>query len=277
MADRPGGTICLEELRRRIARLEAPRQPAQDQRLPSGCEALDRLLPAGGFRRGTLVEWLSAGDGAGAGTLALLAAREVYSAEMSSAHSVCGKDRKAELKMAVCWPCSIPAASFAPRPPSGWESPWSNCWWFSPKTSPTMIGRSTRCCARRPSGRCWPGRKRLTPGPFAAGNWRPKRAAGWGCCCGRPPHAPIPPGPTCGCWSRPLPKCATACLQAVHPPSRKAHCLQASSGTPLPQRPPLRITLLRCRGGTAGRSVEVELDDETHLVHPEQRRLQIAN
>jgi cell division inhibitor SulA/protein ImuA len=41
---------------------------------------------------------------------------------------------------------------------------------------------------------------------------------------------------------------------------------------------PLRITLLRCRGGTAGRSVDVELDDETHLVRVvEQWRLQIAN
>jgi protein ImuA len=42
----------------------------------SGCAALDRLLPDGGFRRGTLIEWLGAGLGSGAGLLALLAARE---------------------------------------------------------------------------------------------------------------------------------------------------------------------------------------------------------
>jgi hypothetical protein len=34
------------------------------------------LLPAGGFRRGTLIEWLADGDGTGVSTLALLAARE---------------------------------------------------------------------------------------------------------------------------------------------------------------------------------------------------------
>jgi protein ImuA len=37
---------------------------------------LDRLLPSGGLVRGTLVEWLAAGRGSGAGTLALLAARQ---------------------------------------------------------------------------------------------------------------------------------------------------------------------------------------------------------
>ena len=42
----------------------------------STCEPLDRLLPAGGFRRGTLVEWLSASPGSGTGTLAMLIARE---------------------------------------------------------------------------------------------------------------------------------------------------------------------------------------------------------
>jgi hypothetical protein len=42
----------------------------------SGTAALDGLLPAGGFRRGSLVELLSESAGSGAGTLALLAARQ---------------------------------------------------------------------------------------------------------------------------------------------------------------------------------------------------------
>src|SRR5260370_41153972 len=42
----------------------------------SGCPTLDRLLADGGFCRGTLVEWLAAGAGSGAATLALaIAAR----------------------------------------------------------------------------------------------------------------------------------------------------------------------------------------------------------
>jgi protein ImuA len=48
--------------------------------------------------------------------------------------------------------------------------------------------------------------------------------------------------------------------------------------TELSSKRPLRIVLLRCRGGTDGRGVEVELDDETYRMHPlEERRLQMAN
>jgi hypothetical protein len=42
----------------------------------SGRSALDRLLGDGGFRRGTLVEWFADAPGAGATTLALVAARQ---------------------------------------------------------------------------------------------------------------------------------------------------------------------------------------------------------
>lgn len=42
----------------------------------SCCGTLDQLLPDGGFRRGTLVEWLSRSSGDGAGTLSMLVARQ---------------------------------------------------------------------------------------------------------------------------------------------------------------------------------------------------------
>lgn len=42
----------------------------------SGCPGLDHILPAGGFQRGQLVEWLEEGPGSGATTLALLIARQ---------------------------------------------------------------------------------------------------------------------------------------------------------------------------------------------------------
>jgi protein ImuA len=42
----------------------------------SGCGALDRLLPDGGVRRGSLVEWLQGGSGSGAATVALHYARQ---------------------------------------------------------------------------------------------------------------------------------------------------------------------------------------------------------
>ena len=62
----------VEQLRKDVQRLEEPRLPAE--RISSGHARLDRLLPAGGFRRGSLVEWLGAA-GTGASSFALLAAQ----------------------------------------------------------------------------------------------------------------------------------------------------------------------------------------------------------
>jgi hypothetical protein len=42
----------------------------------TGCEALDRLLPWGGLRVGSLTEWLAGSSGSGAATLATITARE---------------------------------------------------------------------------------------------------------------------------------------------------------------------------------------------------------
>lgn len=75
MKNRRKKPIHVETLRRQIARLERPRPQGGATPISSGCGPLDRLLPAGGFRPGTLVEWLAAGEGSGAATLALAAAR----------------------------------------------------------------------------------------------------------------------------------------------------------------------------------------------------------
>ncbi len=64
------------ELQRQIARLEGSRRPAELPPVSSGCPPLDEVLPEKGFRRGTLSEWFSDGDGSGATGLAFLAARE---------------------------------------------------------------------------------------------------------------------------------------------------------------------------------------------------------
>jgi protein ImuA len=63
----------VAELRERLGRLEAARRPAGEPNTSTGCEPLDRLLPGGGLSRGGLVEWL-ADDGSGAAWLALAAA-----------------------------------------------------------------------------------------------------------------------------------------------------------------------------------------------------------
>jgi protein ImuA len=66
----------VQELGARVRQLEASRRPNWQGLVSSGTPALDGILPGGGFRRGSLVEWLAEGSGSGAGTLALLAAAQ---------------------------------------------------------------------------------------------------------------------------------------------------------------------------------------------------------
>lgn len=66
----------VNQLREEIARWESLRNPPSEGVISTGCPAWDALLPGGGFRRGTLVEWLADGDGTGRQTLALHVARQ---------------------------------------------------------------------------------------------------------------------------------------------------------------------------------------------------------
>lgn len=64
----------IEELKRQLRAIpQGDREPVS-----SGPEALHSLLPEG-FRRGTIVEWLADGEGAGAETLALMAGARLRS------------------------------------------------------------------------------------------------------------------------------------------------------------------------------------------------------
>lgn len=96
MSSESGCHVRIEALREQIARLEDSRaplcgEPADEHPraavtavcgwrrkavISSGCPSLDQALPEKGFRSGTLVEWLAAGDGSGAAMLALLAASQ---------------------------------------------------------------------------------------------------------------------------------------------------------------------------------------------------------
>jgi protein ImuA len=66
----------IERLRSQMDRREEARGPTGQTPISSGSDALDRLLPDRGFRRGTLIEWLVPADGSGAETMALTTARE---------------------------------------------------------------------------------------------------------------------------------------------------------------------------------------------------------
>lgn len=68
-------TQLIQKLQSRIRSVESGSRAGSEQTVSSGCAALDRLLPAGGYQRGSLVQWITAG-GSGADYLSLLTARE---------------------------------------------------------------------------------------------------------------------------------------------------------------------------------------------------------
>ncbi|MEZ6102235.1 MAG: hypothetical protein R3E01_25135 [Pirellulaceae bacterium] len=75
-------STTLQALQARVQQLEGRGGVGgvgQDRKVvSSGCVALDRLLPGGGFATGQLVEWLGEGWGSGVGTLAFwMASRAV--------------------------------------------------------------------------------------------------------------------------------------------------------------------------------------------------------
>jgi protein ImuA len=68
----------VEELNEQIRRLEGARHHQKaDPVISTGLAALDRCLPGGGLRCGSLLEWLCAQEGGGATSLALLLAARV--------------------------------------------------------------------------------------------------------------------------------------------------------------------------------------------------------
>ena len=71
----------LDELRHKLAALESSFRPTEDAGdvFPVGVEGLASVLPAGGFRRGSFVEWLADGEGVGAEMLAFRAVAPVLS------------------------------------------------------------------------------------------------------------------------------------------------------------------------------------------------------
>jgi protein ImuA len=66
----------VEQLRGRIRSVEKSRRGVGDAGVSTGWPPLDALLPGGGLRRGSLVEWLAAGPGSGAALLAWGAAQQ---------------------------------------------------------------------------------------------------------------------------------------------------------------------------------------------------------
>jgi protein ImuA len=229
VGNRPFQAIELEELRRRIARFESGRQCGSRAAASSGCAMLDRVLPMQGFRPGSLVEWLSLGNGTGACTLALLAAREVcrHGAKLV----VIDGHRE------FCPPAAVRLGIeleqlLIVHVDNAADHDWAMDQALRSSAVAAVLAWPTNVSGR--TFRRW------------------QLAAEVGGCLGlllRPEAARVEPS-----WAdvRLLVEPVPAEL-----PSRHRR---------------LQIALLRCRGGTAGHTVDVELDDETYRMYPAGQR-----
>jgi len=65
----------MQSLQNQIRGLETSRRRTDVDTVSTGCSGLDSLLPDGGLVRGTIIEWLADGPGSSAAALSLIAAR----------------------------------------------------------------------------------------------------------------------------------------------------------------------------------------------------------
>lgn len=71
----PAHNSSLHQLREKIRAVETENRRDDGILIKHGCEAIDRLLPDGGYSRGTLIQWIS-GGGQGAEYLSLRVAQQ---------------------------------------------------------------------------------------------------------------------------------------------------------------------------------------------------------
>jgi protein ImuA len=231
----------LETLRREIIRLEESRHCGSQPVVSTGCGPLDELLPGGGVCRGTLAEWLAAGEGTGSGTLALLCAREAC----RDGGTLIVLDDRREFYPPSAVRLGIDLEQLiVVRANDAADNLWA-------------LDQSLRCRAVA-AVLAWP--EKLDGRVFRRLQLAAEEGGGLGLLIrpdaarGDPSWAnvrvfvePLPPTNFCGAGVSPAPE---NCRRDACTTMRR-----------------LRIHLLRCRGGTEGRSVDVELDHETYAVH----------
>ena len=227
----------IARLQAEIGRLEKRRRPGVGSApITSGCGPLDRLLPWGGLRRGALVEWLAEGEGAGAATLAMLAAREA------------ARQGGAVVVLDACGEFYPPAAVRLGIEPERLlvvqtTSPADHAW---------ALDQVLRC----------PGVAATVAYPEQLGGRLGGRSF-------RRLQLAAEQGGGLGLLLRP----AAVRGEPSWGDARLLITPKPAAGTDAVRR--LNIELLRCRGGTGGGSVDVEWDDETctmrlatELAHP---------
>lgn len=195
----------------------------------SGCPPLDRLLPGGGFARGTLVEWLAAADGSGAGTLAVLAAREAC---RDGDWLVLVDGRREWYPPGLLRWGIAPETLLLVQPHMGPDAAWA-------------LDQALRC-----------------PAVAATMAWIDtidgKTFRRW--------QLAAEQGGGLGLLVRPESARHEASWADVRLAVEPAAVQPASAALATADVRRLRIHVVRCRNGASGGSVEVEIDDETHRV-----------
>jgi protein ImuA len=238
----------IEALRQQIAHWERPRAP-QEALVSSGAKALDQLLPGGGFHRGTLVEWLAAGEGCGAASLALVAAREAC----RDAGALVVLDRTGEFYPPAAAGLGIePQGLMIVRTANEADHAWA-------------LDQALRCPAVG-AVVAWPHPEgtRLATKTFR----RLQLAAEQGGSLGlliRPEQVRHEPSwADVRLWVEAVVSCQLSVVRDADNRQLTTDNCQLTTDNFFRF---LRVQLLRSRGGASGGSVEVEIGNETHTVH----------
>ncbi len=260
-------TLLVERLRGKIRRVETTGRNDDGTVVSSGSSALDQMLPAGGYNRGTIVEWL-ADDGSGTDFLSMLAARNA-TAEGGALVIVDQHNQfypPAARAMGINLSNLIVLRSVQRQHPTLDNTSDEDFLW--------AIDQSLRCPAVAAVWGCLP----QFESPQIAERWlrRFQLSAESSGCLGlfvRENNAKLEAS-----WSEiqwqiePQASYAQptrAARAAWHPDHTNREAWQPVSQSHDLRR--IRATLTRCRGGTAGRSVELEINTVTGNVQTARR------
>jgi hypothetical protein len=244
----------VHRLAEQVRRIERSALPGEAAGISSGCAALDGLLPQGGFMPGTLVEWLAAGPASGADTLALVVARQAAAVtpEKRPGGHVVVVDRHGEFYPPAARGVGLNLAELiVVRPRSERDERWA-------------VDQALRCRGVA-SLVAWP--ERLDGRTFR--RWQ--LAAEAGGCLGmllRPERARREPSwAEARLWVEPRSNGAPPSVVGSAVRTKELRALRervVRATDPAGRR--VWVEVLHARGGATGRSVELEIDDATHVV-----------
>ncbi|HZN36185.1 MAG TPA: hypothetical protein VFB80_20285 [Pirellulaceae bacterium] len=250
-------------LRREVGRLEGVRPPEDDRPLSTGVEALDRLLPAGGLRRGTLVEYLSPGSGCGAPALALAAAREACRPGRALVVLDCSS-RLRRKRPAT----ESRATGFYPPAAAAWGIDLSRLLILRPANEADALWALDQALRCPGVGAVWAACDRLDVRDFRRLQLAAETGGTLGLLLregrlrGQPTWADVQWRVSPRCRERPLWRSGRA--DSTSSPRGSALADHRCAAVPASLTHPtwrLRVELLRCRGGAGGQSVVLELDE----------------